>query len=118
MEPLTDMHFSIFNPLGFDDVFDIGKPEITLLSNFNCNDRSLDEVDFIMHFLFWSLGKIKAITQNQLLSELTILIAQVDAPTQRLQIRLEDFSNRLNLRCVKRKVAALFLAEMTPPTPT
>ena len=72
VEPLTDMHFSIFNPLGFDDVFDIGKPEITLLSNFNCNDRSLDEVDFIMHILFWSLSKIKAITQNQLLSELTI----------------------------------------------
>ena len=91
MEPLTDMHFSIFNPLGFDDVFDIGKPEITLLSNFNCNDRSLDEVDFIMHFLFWSLSKIKAITQNQLLSELTILIAQVDAPTHKLQILIWGF---------------------------
>ena len=28
--------------------------------------------------------------------------------------RLEDFYNRLNLRRVKRRVAALFLAEMTP----
>ena len=33
-------------------------------------------------------------------------------------IRLEDFSNRLNLRRVKRRVAALFLTEMTPLTPT
>ena len=32
--------------------------------------------------------------------------------------RLEDFSNQLNLRRVKRRVAALFLAQMTPPTPT
>ena len=33
-------------------------------------------------------------------------------------IRLEDYSNQLNLRRVKRRVAALFLAKMTPPTPT
>ena len=32
----------------------------------------------------------------------------------RVRIRLEDFSNRLNLHHVKRRVAALFLAEMTP----
>ena len=32
--------------------------------------------------------------------------------------RLEDFSNQLNLRRVKRRVAALFLAQMTPRTPT
>ena len=32
--------------------------------------------------------------------------------------RLEDFSNRLNLRRVKRRVAALVLSQMTPPTPT
>ena len=35
-----------------------------------------------------------------------------------MKSRLEDFSNQLNLRCVKRRVAALFLAQMTPPTPT
>ena len=35
-----------------------------------------------------------------------------------MHIRLEDFSNRLNLRRVKRRVAALFLTQMTPPTPT
>ena len=33
-------------------------------------------------------------------------------------IRLEDFSNQLNLRRVKRRVVALFLAKMTPPIPT
>ena len=36
----------------------------------------------------------------------------------KVDTRLEDFSNRLNLRRVKMRVAALFLAQITPPTPT
>ena len=36
--PSADISFSIFNPLGFDDVFDIGKPELEIGSSFGCSE--------------------------------------------------------------------------------
>ena len=41
VNPSADISFSIFNPLGFDDVFDIGKPEIEIGSSFGCSETKL-----------------------------------------------------------------------------
>ena len=41
VSPSADLSFSIFNPLGFDDVFDIGKPEIEIGSSFGCSETEL-----------------------------------------------------------------------------
>ncbi len=41
VQPSADISFSIFNPLGFDDIFDIGKPEIEIGSSFGCSETKL-----------------------------------------------------------------------------
>ena len=41
VSPSADLSFSIFNPLGFDDVFDIGKPQIEIGSSFGCSETEL-----------------------------------------------------------------------------
>ena len=38
VNPSADISFLIYNPLGFDDVFDIGKPEIEIGSSFGCSE--------------------------------------------------------------------------------
>ena len=41
VNPLADISFSIFNPLGFDDIFNIGRPEIVLGASFEtCSDTT------------------------------------------------------------------------------
>ena len=41
VQPSADISFSMFNPLGFDDVLDIGKPEIEIGSSFACSQTKL-----------------------------------------------------------------------------
>ena len=39
-QPLADYTVSIFNPLGYDDVFNIGKPTLEAGASYSCSDRS------------------------------------------------------------------------------
>ena len=41
VNPLANITFYISNPLGFDDVFDIGKPEYEIGAAFGCSDTSM-----------------------------------------------------------------------------
>ena len=47
VNPFGDISFMIFNPLGYDDVFNIGKPEFSYGASFGCSDTTKWEP--IMH---------------------------------------------------------------------
>ena len=39
--PFANYSLSVFNPLGYDDVFHIGAPELAVGGSYECNDQSL-----------------------------------------------------------------------------
>ena len=40
VNPYSDISFTISNPLGYDDVFNIGKPELAVGASFACSETS------------------------------------------------------------------------------
>ena len=40
VNPFSDISFLMFNPLGYDDVFNIGKPELTFGNSFACSETT------------------------------------------------------------------------------
>ena len=40
VNPFSDISFLMFNPLGYDDIFNIGKPELTFGNSFACSETA------------------------------------------------------------------------------
>ena len=59
VNPSADISFSIFNPLGFDDVFDIGKPEIEIGSSYGCSETKEWKADLRRSLSGKSVGYVQ-----------------------------------------------------------